>query len=108
MKPSLLKQHLNTEHRTLKDKSIEYHTRKCEGINISSCQQALQASYEIAQMIAKTKKPHTIAETLLIPSSIRIAEIMFSEKEIVKIKNIPHLNNTVRRRIDEIADDVIK
>jgi hypothetical protein len=61
MKPSLLKRHLNTKHPTLKDKSTEYFTRKCEGINISSAavtvyakssQQALQASYEIAQMIA--------------------------------------------------------
>jgi hypothetical protein len=48
--------------------------------------QASQAFYEIAQMIAKTKKPHAIAETLVIPASIRIAEIMFSEKEVLKIK----------------------
>jgi hypothetical protein len=36
MKPYLLKRHLNTKHPTLKDKSIEYFTRKYEGINISS------------------------------------------------------------------------
>jgi hypothetical protein len=36
MKTSLLKRHLKTKHLTLKDKSIEYFTRKCEGINISS------------------------------------------------------------------------
>jgi hypothetical protein len=36
MKPSLLKRHLKTKHPTLKDKSIEYFTRKCKGINISS------------------------------------------------------------------------
>jgi hypothetical protein len=117
MKPSLLKRHRNTKHSTLKDKSIEYFTRKCEGINIASAavtvyakssQLALQASYEIAQMIAKTKKPHTIAETLVILASIRIAEIMLSEKEVVKIKNIPHSNDTIRRRIDEMAEDIIK
>jgi hypothetical protein len=45
-----------------------------------SFRQALQASYEIAQMIAKTKKPHAIAETLVIPTSNRIAVIMFNEK----------------------------
>jgi hypothetical protein len=55
-----------------------------------SSQQALQASYEIAQMIAKTKKPYTIAETLVIPASVRIAKTMFSEKEVIKIENIPH------------------
>jgi hypothetical protein len=59
-------------------------------------------------MIAKTKKPHTIAETLVIPASIRIAEIMFHEKEVVKIKNIPHLNDRIRRRIDEMAEDIMK
>jgi hypothetical protein len=43
-------------------------------------------------MIAETKKPHTSAEMLVIPASIRIAEIMFCEKE-VKIINILHLND---------------
>jgi hypothetical protein len=54
-----------------------------------SSQQALETSYEIAQIIAKTKKPHTIAETLVIPASIRIAKIMFSKKEVVKSKKHP-------------------
>jgi fructose-1,6-bisphosphatase/inositol monophosphatase family enzyme len=58
-------------------------------------------------MIAKTKKPHAIAETLFISTSIRMAEIMFSEKEVVIIKNIPHSNDTIRR-IDEMAEDIIK
>uniref|UniRef100_K7FW51 DUF4371 domain-containing protein n=1 Tax=Pelodiscus sinensis TaxID=13735 RepID=K7FW51_PELSI len=115
MKPSLLSPCRRTKHPTLKDKSIEYFTRKGEGINIScsamkvyakSSQQALQTSYEIAQMIAKTKKPHTIAEKLVIPASIRIAVIMFSEKE-VKIKNIAHSNDTIRR-IDEMMEDIRK
>jgi hypothetical protein len=116
MKPSLLKRHLKTRHLTLKDKSIEYFTRKCEVINISSAavtvyakrsQQALQGSNEIAQMIARTKKPHTTADTLVIPASIRIVEITFSEKEVVKIKNIPHSNDTIRR-IEEMAEDILK
>jgi hypothetical protein len=61
-----------------------------------SSQKALQGSNEIAQMIAKTKKPHTTAEMLVIPASITIAEIMFSEKEVVIIKNIPHSNDTIK------------
>jgi hypothetical protein len=32
---------------------------------------------------------------------------LFSEKEVVKIKNIPHSNDTIRR-IDKIAEDIIK
>jgi hypothetical protein len=51
-----------------------------------SSQQALQASYEIAQMIAKTKKQHTIVEMLAVLASIRIAEIMFCEKKSSKLK----------------------
>jgi hypothetical protein len=58
-------------------------------------------------MIAKTKKPHTIDETLDISASIRIAEIMFSGKEVVKIKNISHSNDTIRK-IDEMAENIIK
>jgi hypothetical protein len=30
---------------------------------------------------------------------------MFSEKEVVKIKNIPHSNDTIRRRIDKMSQD---
>jgi tRNA(Ser,Leu) C12 N-acetylase TAN1 len=33
---------------------------------------------------------------------------MFSEKEVVKIKNILHSNDTIRRRIDEMAEDILK
>jgi hypothetical protein len=33
---------------------------------------------------------------------------MFSEKEDVKIKNIPHSNDTIRRRIDEMLEHTIK
>jgi hypothetical protein len=32
---------------------------------------------------------------------------MFREKEVVKIKNIPHSNDTIRR-IEEMAEDTIK
>jgi tRNA(Ser,Leu) C12 N-acetylase TAN1 len=33
---------------------------------------------------------------------------MFSDKEVVEIKNIPHSNCTITRRIDEMAEDILK
>jgi hypothetical protein len=52
-------------------------------------------------------KPHTIAEALVIPASTRIAEILFSEKEVVKIKNITHSNDTIRTT-EDIVEDIMK
>ncbi|KYO43320.1 hypothetical protein Y1Q_0017601 [Alligator mississippiensis] len=59
-------------------------------------------------MVAKTKKPHTIAENLVIPAAFRIAEIMLGKTEVDKIKTIPHSNDTMTRRIDDMAEDIIK
>jgi hypothetical protein len=91
-----LKEHLNTERPALKDKLIEYFTRKREGINTPSaavtvyaanCHQVLQTSYEIAQITAETKKPHKIVEMIVFLTFIRIAKIIFSDKRVVKIKD---------------------
>jgi hypothetical protein len=42
------------------------------------------------KMTVETKEPHTIAETLVIPASVIISEIMFSEKKSSKLK-ISHI-----------------
>ncbi|XP_068122103.1 zinc finger MYM-type protein 6-like [Hyperolius riggenbachi] len=74
----------------------------------TTSKQALQASFDIAHMVAKTKKTHTVAESLIIPDAVRIAEIMFGKAEVDKIKTIPHSNDTISRRIEDMGDDIIK
>jgi hypothetical protein len=56
--------------------------------------------------IAKNKKPHTIGENLIIPAVIDIFRVMFGEEYSKKVQSIPLSNTTVRRRIDEMSENV--
>lgn len=85
MVPSKLKRHLTTNHPSLASKDADYfirlksqHSRqeqvmmKCAKVS----QKALEASYLVAEIVAKAKKPHTIAETVILPACTAIVEKM--------------------------------
>ncbi|GFX56776.1 zinc finger BED domain-containing protein 5 [Trichonephila clavipes] len=55
---------------------------------------------------ARCKKPHTIAEELILPAAIEIVETMFGDNFAKTLQSIPLSNDTVPRRIDDIAEDV--
>ncbi|GFV84333.1 zinc finger BED domain-containing protein 5 [Trichonephila clavipes] len=55
---------------------------------------------------ARCKKPHTIAEELILPAAIEIVETMFGGNFAKELQSIPLSNDTVSRRIDDIAEDV--
>ncbi len=67
---------------------------------------ALTASYEVAHLVAKAKKPHTIAESLIRPAAMAICRTMFGDKYASDIEQIPLSDNTISRRITEMATDV--
>ncbi|GFT73141.1 hypothetical protein TNCV_2554281 [Trichonephila clavipes] len=46
------------------------------------------------------KKPHTIAEELILPAAIEIVETMFGDNFAKELQSIPLSNDTVSRRID--------
>ena len=81
LKPAKLERHLKTVHPNLSDRSPEFFSGKLEnlkemklgpsGSRFESSQKALSASFEISQLIAKSKKPHTIGETLVKPCLLR-------------------------------------
>jgi hypothetical protein len=60
-------------------------------------------SYLISLRIAKTCKPHTIGETLILPSIKDTVKVFFGDKSDQQIENIPMSNNTVTRMIDEMS-----
>ena len=61
----------------------------------------LEASYEMALLIAKTGKPHTIGEDLLKPAlSIFAHSLQKSDAAVAAVNTIPLSNDSVRRRID--------
>ena len=115
MKPSKLLRHLNSKHATSKDKPLEYFERKKrehEGqekflrVTTSINENALRASFLVANRIAKAKKPFTIGEELILPSTKDICRELPGEAAVKKIMHVPLSASTVTRRIEEIAEDI--
>ncbi|GFY56386.1 SCAN domain-containing protein 3 [Trichonephila inaurata madagascariensis] len=115
MKPSKLLRHLNAKHPGEKHKSLEYFERKKrehEGqkkfmrTTTSIKENALRASYLVANRIAKTKKPFTIGEELFFPAAKDICRELLGEAAVEKVAHVPLSADTVTRRIEEIAEDI--
>lgn len=115
MKPSKLVRHLNTKHPNEKNKPVEFFERKLKALEHQKTaigqmsnlnEKALLASYRVAFRVAKAGKPHSIAENLILPAALDIAEIMFGKQEVEKLKSIPLSDNTIQRRISNMATDV--
>lgn len=66
---------------------------------------ALLASYKVAHRVAKCKKPH-IAEELILPAEVDMVSVMIGESAAKEIKNVPLSNNTISRRIHDMAEDI--
>ena len=55
---------------------------------------ALAALLEASYLIAKTKKPHSIGESLVLPAAIKIVSIMHGESYVNEFKMIPLSRDT--------------
>jgi hypothetical protein len=89
MQPNKLKRCLETKHSEMKNKPEEYFPRKLDEIRIQQksfvnittvSSEALLASYHVSCRIARNKKPHTIAEAVILPAAIDMVQTMFGEK----------------------------
>jgi len=79
MKSDKLKRHFDTKHQNFSDKDVQYFKNKADGVKKGRLdaggryqQQnvaAVEASCLVALRIAKARKPHTIAEDLLLPAT---------------------------------------
>ena len=67
----------------------------------------LTASYEVAYLIGKHVKPHTIGETLIKPAALRMANIMLGTAAKDKLSLVPLPNDIVKNRIDDISEDIL-
>ncbi|KAF2357223.1 Reverse transcriptase domain [Trinorchestia longiramus] len=94
MKPSKLLRHLNAKHPGLKDKPLEYFERTKRDFKgqmeilraaSSTTENALKASYLVANCIAKAKKPFTIGEELILPSTKNICCELLGEGKMTTI-----------------------
>ena len=89
MKPIKLKRHLTTRHASYAEKPLMYFERLLQSVNkqrlsmenyVFTNSKHLRASYEASYLIAKSKKPFTIGEDLVLPAAVRITEIIHGHK----------------------------
>jgi len=114
MKPSRLIRHLNTKHSDLVNKPIEFFMRKRDALKIekkiispvsTTENSLLTASYLISLQIAKCNKPYSVGEELIKPSLIAARNEVLGLSAASKMKGIPLSNDTVERRISDMAED---
>ena len=117
MKKNKLKRHLEANHLNGLDKPVEFFERKLNSIQeqrnvmtklTTKNKLAVYSSYVASYQIAKQKKAHTIGEDLLMPVMKEVVKIIIGEKEHKKLNAVSLLNNTVKRRIADMSDNVLE
>ncbi len=112
MRPNKLRRHLETTHPSHVNKPLDFFQwklaeyRQQEGRIVKAASvttKAQMASYRVAHKIALCKKPHIIAEQLILPAAIDMVSIMLDETSAAKLKAIPLSNDTMARQIHDIS-----
>lgn len=117
LKASKLSSHLSNCHSKHQNQDRAFFQKKAKqlkGIQFGntggateSLAAAIEASYTVAYKVAKQQKSHTIAETLIMPCAKVMVSLVLGEDQAKKLSAISLSNNTVRRRIDDMADDIL-
>ena len=116
MVPAKMRRHLETVHPEFKDKNEEYFVRKKEQLLKSQKtmvhttqtvnEKATEASYLVSYRIAQAGGAHTIAENLIKPCVLDITKCMLDDKSTKHLSTVPLSNDTVSRRIHDLASYV--
>ena len=72
-----------------------------------SSAEVVEASFEIALMIAQAKKPHNIGETLIKPCMLKATSLVLEETNSKKLAKISLSNSILKTLIDELANDIV-
>ena len=115
MVPSKLKRHLQLKHPSLKNNPADYflclinHTEKqVSFINntVKINERALKTSFQVAELVVKSKKLHTIAELLILPACKAIVKEMLGLDVVQEVTKVLPSNNTISRHIDDMSVDI--
>lgn len=116
MKPAPLKQHLSNAHPELAEKNRSFFELKLSSLKRAKLDDTgtfrktnkniVQASYAIGLQVAKTKKAHTIGESLIKPCILESVRLVLGEEAFQKMKQISLSNDTIKSRIDEMSENI--
>ncbi len=115
MVPTRLKRHLHTKHGHLEVKPIEHfqqllktHSKQVSSLKkvVTVSDKAQEASYLVAELVAKEMKPHTISESLILPALQAVTRLMLGAEAEKEITKIPLSNSTISRRITVMSKDI--
>jgi hypothetical protein len=116
MKPSRMMEHLNKKHASKAAKDLSFfqqlNAKKSQlqllpqSTKRATNEDGMVASYKISNLIAQSGKPHSIGESLLVPAMSELITTVLHQNPTEILKRVPLSNDTVRRRIDEMAGDV--
>ena len=113
-KPSL-QRHLQNNHPDKKDRDSNYFQRLGEnakkqldktGKQYQQSVGIVTASYEIALLVAKNKKPHTVAEEFIMPAAKALVKHAIGDEAVSKLNSVSVSNNTIQRRITEMSTEI--
>ncbi|XP_069059533.1 zinc finger BED domain-containing protein 5-like [Pleurodeles waltl] len=114
MLPCKLKRHLESLHPNVVEKSREFFQRKLTEAKLQKTtfskqvkvnSNTLLSSSKVSFRVAQCKKPHTMAEELILPAAVDMVIIMLVEDAGKQLLKVP-LSNTISRRINDMADDI--
>ena len=57
--------------------------------------------------MAKTRQPHAIGKSLVLPCCREIVKIMINESAVKEVEKVPLSDISICRRIDDISDDIL-
>jgi len=118
LKQSLLSRHLEKAHPSDNKRDLEFF--KCKETSLKKRQidsggsfhqqsnAAVKASYEVALMIAKQKKPYTIREDIILPAAKEMVCSVIGNDAAKKLNQISLSNNTVQHQIEEMSLDILE
>ena len=101
--------HMHDDHRSL----LAKRTRLCIAGTLQSLgfvyknQSALKTSYRVSWRLAEDKNPYTIGEQLIKPCAVDMVELVCRKEQKKKIEKMCLSNNTVRRCISDISQDIL-
>jgi hypothetical protein len=109
MRPAKLREHFAIVHpgnsgdslQSLKQKRARFHSSgTLPKLGFGSTQKPLlEASYKVAYLIAKNKKPHTIDENMIKPCALQMIEVVLGKQQRKQIAEIPLSVDVTNSRI---------